>query len=123
MNSYFEIGGEIIDGMELNNQFQRTQGQSALQTRKHSQANRESKRMLKQVDESYTSLQSSLSGDEPERTLFQHWKKTSFHQLREFAELPTKRKITMITNPYIFTVWGIGKGLEVVGMHYDYFID
>ena len=65
MNSYFEIGGEIIDGMELNNQFQRTQGQSVLQTRKHSQANRDAKRMLKQVDESYTSLQSSLSGDEP----------------------------------------------------------
>jgi hypothetical protein len=123
MNSYFEIGGEIIDGMELNNQFQRTQGQSVLQTRKHSQANRDAKRMLKQVDESYTSLQSSLSGDEPDRTLFQHLVKTTFHPLSEFAEISTKRKIGMLQNPYVFGVWGIGKQLEVVGMHYDYFID
>ena len=123
MNSYFEIGGEIIDGMELNNQFQRTQGQSVLQTRKHSQANRDAKRMLKQVDESYTSLQSSLSGDEPERTLFQHLVKTTFHPLSEFSEVSTKRKIGMLQNPYVFGIWGIGKQLEVLGMHYDYFID
>lgn len=122
MNSYFEIGGEIIDGMELNNQFQRTQGQSALQTRKHSQANRDTKRMLKQVDESYTSLQSSLSGDEPDRTLFQHWIKTSFHPLREFSDLSTRRQISMLQNPHVFATWGIGKQLEVVGMHYDYFL-
>lgn len=117
MTSYFEIGGQIIDGMDTaNDLYWVTNQQSSREHRQHTAVNRESRKAL-------TSLQSSQLGDGPDRTLFQHWVKTSFHPAREFAALPRSRQIGYLKNPMLFAIWGSGKIAEVISMHDQYLSD
>jgi len=117
MTSYFEIGGHIIESMEYSNDIALLRKQQTYSShREHAASNRESRKAL-------TSLQSSRLGDGPDRTLFQHWVKTSFHPGREFLALPRQRQIGYLKNPMLFAVWGSGKIAEVIMMHDDYLSD
>jgi len=120
MTSYFEIGGQIIDGMDTaNDLYWVTKQQSTREHREHSAVNRESRKAL-------TSLQSSQSGGynaESPGSLFDHWVKTSFHPAREFVALPRSRQIGYLNKPHLFGIWGIGKLIEVIYMHDQYLSD
>lgn len=52
--------------------------------------------------------------------LFEHWKKTSFHNVDRLSQLTRREQIGMIKRPYVFALWGIQGTLEVIEMHYDY---
>ncbi len=118
MTSYFEIGGRIIECMDTaNDYYWLTKQQTTRSHREHRSINRETRKAL-------TSLESSQSGgyDSP-GSLYEHWKKTTFYPLRELASEPRSRQIGLLRNPYLLTVWGIGKTLEVIQMHDQYLSD
>ena len=118
MTSYFEIGGHIIDVMDYSNDYYwLTKQQTTSSHREHRAVNRTSREAL-------ASLQSSQSGGyESPGSLFEHWKKTSFHPLREMASLPRSKQIGLLRNPYLLGIYGIGKLIEVIGMHDQYLSD
>ncbi len=118
MTSYFEIGGHIIESMDSANDFYwLTKQQTTASHREHRSVNRETRKAL-------TSLESSQSGgyDSP-GSLYEHWKKTSFHPLRELASESRSRQIGLLRNPYLLTIYGIGKIVEVMMMHDQYLSD
>ena len=118
MTSYFEIGGHIIDVMDYSNDYYwLTKQQTTSSHREHRAVNRTSREAL-------ASLQSSQSGGyESPGSLFEHWKKTSFHPLREMASLPRSKQIGLLRNPILFAIWGSGKIAEVMMMHDQYLSD
>jgi len=108
-SSYFEISGHIVECS--------TDDSTSLLSSKPIVS------VAERPERGRDSARSQASSMPQKSSLFAHWRKTSFHQLREFGELPGKRKIGLLTNPRAFGLWGISKGLEVVDMHYDYFIN
>ena len=115
MNSIFVIGGELIEMLDGSNDFALfRRRQTAKQHRYNSSMNRETKKAL-------TSLEKSRSADTADG-MFEHWKKTSFHPVSEFGKLTRRQQIYYVKNPHLLAVWGVGKQLEVIGMHYDYVI-
>ena len=106
MISYFEIGGHVVQCVAENI--------TSLPS---------SKPIVSAVERpergrNSTRSQASLM---PQKSSFaDHWFKTQFHVLREFSELPTRRQISMLTNPRVMIPFGIQKNLEVMEMHYEY---
>ena len=117
MTSLIVIGGEIIELLDDSNDIQLALGKvSASEHRKARAENKESVAALK-------SFSTSRGSATPGRDSFaEHWLKTGTHNIRAFGEESGKRKIGLIKNPILFGIWGIGQSLEVVGMHYDYFV-
>ena len=117
MTSYFEIGGRVIECMEGSNDVALVTGsQTAKEHRAHGSMNKETKKAL-------TSLEKSRDASGFEASMFEHWKKTSFHPVSEFGKLTRRQQIYYVKNPHLLAVWGVGKQLEVIGMHYDYITD
>ena len=52
-------------------------------------------------------------------TLFEHWKKTSFHNVDRLSQLTRREQIGMLKRPYVFALWGVQGTLEVIQMHLD----
>jgi len=112
MSSYFEIGGIIFDGMEFANQ---QRPQSALQRRKHTQANRETRQFLK-------GLKKSRVFDEPEssefrtadRNLFEQWKHTVFMPIRDARDAGINFNVPTLIG------LGIGSYLKAIESNYHW---
>ncbi len=117
MTSYFEIGGKIIElDSDLNDVLHVTGYRTSREHKSHSAMNRESKKALSSLEKSR--YDSTAAKD----SLFVHWLKTSSHPAREFQDLGIRRAIGLVQKPHLFAVWGSGKIVEVIGMHYDYFV-
>ena len=56
-------------------------------------------------------------------TLFEHWKKTSFHNVDRLSQLTRREQIALVKRPYLLAAFGVQGQLEVIEMHYDYFIN
>ena len=110
MISYFEIGGHIVECLSTS----LPSSQSMVTAAERPERGRNSAKAERGVTPETSARKASL---------FAHWQKTSFHHLREFAALPGKRKTGLLTNPRALGFWGITHGLEVVEMHYDYFLN
>ena len=116
MTSYFEIGGRVIECMEGSNDVALVTGsQTAKEHRANVSMNKETKKAL-------TSLERSRSADTADG-MFEHWKKTSSYPVSEFSKLTRRQQIYYVKNPHHLAIWGVGKQLEVIGMHYDYITD
>jgi hypothetical protein len=63
-------------------------------------------------------------GEEAENrsSLFEHWIETGTYPIREFLDLPPGRQLGYLHKPLAFAWWGVGKQIDVIGMHYEYFI-
>lgn len=61
-------------------------------------------------------------GDELKPSLFNHWVTTSTHNITRFSKLDRGARGALIRNPLLFAGWGAIGTVEVIGMHYDYFI-
>lgn len=117
MSTYFEIGGRVVEVLETANDIALVTGRQG--KKEHSLK----KGILQETEKSLTQLEQSGKLTAAERdTLFEHWKKTSFHNLDEFSKLSRREQIYYIKNPHRFTIWGVTHTLEVIGMHYDYFL-
>ncbi len=117
MSSYFEIGGQIVEVLETANDIALVTGRQ--DKKEHSLQ----KGILQETKKSLTQLERSDKFAAAERdSLYEHWKKTSFHNLEEFSKLSRREQIYYIKNPHRFAVWGVTHTLEVIGMHYDYFL-
>ena len=104
--SYFEIGGHIVQCV-VDNITSHSSSKPIVSAAERPERGRNSAR--------------SQASSMPQRSSFaEHWFKTQFHVLREFTELPTRRQISMLTNPRIMVPFGIQKNFEVMEMHYEY---
>jgi len=60
--------------------------------------------------------------DELKPSLFNHWVTTSTHNLSRLRKLDRGQRTALLRNPLLFAGWGAIGTVEVIGMHYDYFI-
>ncbi len=111
MTSYFEIGGHIVECS--------TALQSSLSVSRTPLIKSRKAADSRIVGED--ARPSSRTADS-RKSLFQHWKDTSFHGISEFSELSRRESIALVKKPYLFGIWGIGVQLEVIEMHHDYFL-
>ncbi len=113
MTSYFEIGGHIVRC--------ETTSQSSLSKPRVSSFSH-----VKRLSSPPAGVRRRTPDRRPEpensKSLFQHWKDTSFHGLSEFSDLSRRESIALVRKPYLFGIWGIGVQLEVIEMHHDYFL-
>ncbi len=111
MTSYFEIGGHVFEC--------ETTPQSSLPVSRipmmHSREAADSR--IAGGD-----ARPSPRAADSRKSLFQHWKDTSFHGISEFSELSRRESIALVRKPYLFGLWGVGVQLEVIEMHHDYFL-
>jgi len=114
MTSYFEISGHIVECSTDDS----TSHPSFLSM--VSVAERPERGRNSAMNEDVSPRTSAFS--DPKLSFSEHWYKTAFHPLREFSKLSTRRQIGIVLNPRIGVPFGIQHGLEVVGMHYDYFL-
>ena len=106
MTSYFEISGHIVECF-TDDSTSHSSSNPIVSVAERPERERNSAR--------------SQASSMPQRSSFtDHWFKTQFHVLREFSELPTRRQISMVTNPRVMIPFGIQKNLEVLEMHYEY---
>jgi len=56
-------------------------------------------------------------------TLFEHWKKTSFHNVDRLSQLTRREQVALVKRPHLFALWGIQGVFEVIEMHADYIHD
>jgi len=119
MTSFYEIGGLIMSGSELENEYAFATGRrTALE---HKQRSTEIK-LMKQGTKllSRDDIHSAVTLDEKDSFL-EHWGKMATMPARRFADeqrvwaLPFK-------NPIGFGLWGIGVGLEGIKANYYYFV-
>jgi len=118
MTSYFEIGGELISVLDDSNDIQ--YGLGMISAKEHREARAENKEVASGLRSLESSRYAPRSSEKD--SLFTHWIKTGTYNIREFAELPGKRKISLLTNPRLLAAWGIPKQLEIIEMNYDYFV-
>ena len=112
MNSYYEIGGLILDGMEMSN---KQQPQSALQRRAHTQMNRETRQFLKGVKKSgVLDAPKSSQFRESDRTLFEQWQHSAFMPIRDARDLGVNLNIPSLIG------FGIGSHLKAVRSNYHW---
>ena len=109
MTSYFEIGGHIVECVHYDTSLSSSYSAATVAERPERGRN-------------LAKSERGVTPEMPADSLFEHWKQTTFHPLREFSQLPGKRQVGLITRPHVFALWGVHKGLKVVEMHRDYFL-
>lgn len=117
MTSYFEITGQVIELLDDSNDVQFALGM--VSAKEHREARAENKESLRSLESFSSSRRNASEGKD---SLGEHALKMWTHNLRSFADESGRRKITLLKNPYLLTIWGIGQGLEMIGANYDYFI-
>ena len=114
MSSFFEIHGEIIDGSVDDDISPLSPKLDAFAAERPERG---------RIPQKASGLRRSRGvAEEPESrsTLFEHWKKTSFHNVDRLSQLTRREQIAMIKRPYVFALWGVQGQLEVIQMHLDY---
>lgn len=110
MKSFFEIAGHLVDGSTA-------AASTSLPSSKFGGIAAE------RPERGRNSAKAEEATTRADLSLFEHWKKTSFHVVRGLGELDRRQQIYFIKNPYHFAVWGIGKIVEVIDMHDQYLSD
>ena len=112
MRSYFEISVDIIECL-----FDTSHPSPQLDV--FVAARPERGRMAQEA----SGLRSSRGkAEEPESraSLYEHWKKTSFHNVDRLSQMTRREQVALIKRPHMFALWGAQGVLEVIEMHYDY---
>ena len=112
MKSYFEIHGHVVELFHTSPSSPQFGGIAA----ERPERGRNSAKA-----ESVMSVARDTGESRP--TLFEHWKKTSFHNVDRLSQLTRREQIGMLKRPYVFAVWGIQGVFEVIEMHADYIHD
>jgi hypothetical protein len=112
MSSYFEISGEIIECLY----------DTSLSSSQPSVfvAERPERGRIPQKASGPQRGRGKAEEPESRDTLFEHWKKTSFHNVDRLSQLTRREQIGLIKRPYVFALWGVQGALEVIQMHLDY---
>ncbi len=117
LNSFFEIGGHILDGSaSLQSSLPTTSIPGVLTRSAGLQASAMGGNEIPDRRLNFTAVNSK-------DTLFEHWVRTSLHPIREFGELTRREQIAFVKRPYLLGLYGIGKHLEVIEMHREYVFD
>ena len=106
MISFFEIGGHLVECS--------TEDSTSLPSSKFGGIAAE------RPERGRNSAKAEEATTRADQSLFEHWKKTSFHNVDRLASLSRREQIGMIKRPYVFAIWGIQGVLEVIEMHADY---
>ena len=114
MKSYFEIAGDLIELVH-----QTTPPSPEFDA---FVAARPERGRLPQKSSAPQSGRGKAEEAESRPGLFEHAYKTGMHPINEFLNLPRGRQIGYLQKPYVFALWGVQKQIEVIEMHYDYFI-
>jgi hypothetical protein len=114
MSSYFEISGEIIECPDTSH----SSSQSSV-----FEAERPERVRIPQKASGPQRGRGSAEEPESRATLYEHWKKTSFHNVDRLSQLTRREQIGLIKRPHMFALWGAQGVLEVIEMHADYIHD
>ena len=112
MKSYFEIHGHVVECDHTSHPSPKFGGIAA----ERPERGRKSAKA-----ESLMSVARDTGESRP--TLFEHWKKTSFHNVDRLSQLTRREQVALVQRPHLFALWGIQGVLEVIGMHADYIHD
>lgn len=112
MSSYFEISGEII---ECHYDTSLSSSQPSVFV-----AERPERGRIPQKASAPRRGRGKAEEAESRVSLFQHWRKTSFHNVDRLSQMTRREQVALIKRPYVFALWGVQGTLEVIQMHYDY---
>jgi len=117
MNSYFEIHGEILDGSVQDDTSPLSPKLDAFA------AERPERGRIPQKASGLRRSRGAAEEPESRATLYEHWKKTSFHNVDRLSQMTRREQVALIKRPYLFALWGVQGVLEVIEMHADYIHD